>query len=348
MPTEGKLVMNSALPDDRPQDLKDKDYRSSELTASAVPTFTHSKIREITGATIYSQEYVGDCVPHGLATMLEYEGIISHEGISQLIAYRKRINYPSPGCIGVDMLDIIRAYQNPNKDYPTPPGFTEAQATAMRLITGTKFIKDFKYFQHLDSKGAQDFTLVPADVAEGKAVAIFIFATEAEWSKEYVEIIDPNLKIQDAYVRHCISIIPNGDFMEDGRRWLSVQDSAAFGGLHLRHIEYDSFFLKRTYFSVKAYPVDALPVPPNPQPSMNPTTPCQFNDKSDAVKNLQAFLVKEGKLEAQYVTSLYGPITAKAVEWWQLEHWEKFTGGVPTLLDNAGKFWGKESIAIVQ
>ncbi len=81
---------------------------------------------------------------------------------------------------------------------------------------------------------------------------------------------------------------------------------------------------------------------------MKPLVPCQLNDRGMAVQDLQVFLVAEGKLKAQYVTSLYGPLTAKAVEWWQLEHWEKFTGGVPTLLDNAGHYWGKESIAIIQ
>jgi len=38
-------------------------------------------------------------------------------------------------------------------------------------------------------------------------------------------------------------------------------------------------------------------------------------------------------------------LTAKAVLVYQLERWNKFTGGVRALLDLDGKYWGKESIA---
>lgn len=341
---EQKLVMNAALPDTRPQDAKDKDYRSTELPGAAmIETFKHPKTTAL-GATLFDQWYVGSCVPHGFYTMLEYEGIVPagfHQ--SQLRAYRKRINYPGAGSVGVDMLDKIRAGQS--NDYATPAGATEALATAMPLIAGTKQIKDFKYFQHLDSNGDQNFTLVPYDVAQGKAVAIFIFATEEEWSREYVDILTPALKRADAYVNHCVCIIPNGDFTdENGIARLAVHDSANFGGRHLRHISY-AFLLSRAYFSVKAYAVDALPPAPNPQPIMKPTTPCQFNDNSQYVRDLQGFLVGEKKLAPQYITGQYGPLTAKAVLWYQLENWQKFTGGVPTLLENNGHYWGKESIA---
>lgn len=335
--------MNAALPDTRSQTAKDKDYRSTEIAAGAVPTFQHTKLTAL-GATLFNQWYVGSCVPHGFWTMLEYEGIVP-KGFnqSQLRSYRKRINYPGAGSVGVDMLDKIRAGQS--NDFATPAGATEALATAMPLVVGTKQIKDFKYFQHLDSDGNQDFTLVPTDVASGKAVAIFIFASEAEWSREYVDILAPQLKREDAYVNHCVCIIPNGDFVdENGISRLSVHDSAGFGGIHLRHISY-AFLLRRAYFSVKAYAVDALPTPPNPEPVMKPTNPCQFNDKNQFVKDLQTFLVGEKKLDPQYVTGLYGAITAKAVMWYQLEKWWRFTGGVPVLLDNAGHYWGKESIA---
>lgn len=337
--------MNSALPDNRPQEAKDKDYRTTELVTAAVAAFYNAKPDKL-GAPLYDQWYVGSCVPHGFYTMLQYEGIAPiSTNPSQLRVYRKRANYPAAGSIGVDILDKIRAGQS--FDFMTPVGFTENQATAMPLIEGTKLIKEFKYFQHLDADGNQDFTLVAPDVAAGKAIAIFIYATEDEWSQEYVEIKDPTLTPSGAYVRHCICIMPKGDFTENGKQWLAVHDSANFGNRHLRYISHD-FLLKRAYFSVKAYAVDALPPAPNPQPVMNPVNPVRFNDKNDDVKALQTFLVKEGKLGGEYVTGLYGALTARAVLWWQLEHWQKYTGGVPQLLEYAGKFWGKESIAIIQ
>lgn len=341
-----EIIPSAALPDIRPQELKDKDYRSTELPVAAVATFQNPKITEITGAVVYDQWYVGSCVPHGEYTMLEYEKIVPSSGMSQLMAYRKRVNYPAAGSYGVDMLDKIRAGQSPQIDFPTPVGFREEQATAMPLVEGTELIKKFNYFQHLDSDGRQDFSLVAPDVASGKAVAFFFYATQEEWEKEYVEVITPDLSIGDAYVRHCACIIPKGDFTENDKQWFAVHDSAKFGGRHLRYMSLD-FFLKRAFFSVKAYEKGQVPPPPPTPPLGKPDKPCQLNQSGDAVKRLQKFLIDQGKLEPQYLTGFYGALTAKAVQWWQLEHWEKFTGGVPKLLEYAGKYWGKESIAII-
>lgn len=342
---EEKIVMNSALPDNRPEEKKIKDYSRREIVTAAIPTFTHSKITELT-ASVYNQWYVGSCVPHGFYTMLEYEGIVPKTGMSQLRLYRKRINYPQPGSVGVDILDNIRSGQSLQSEFPTPVGFTEAKAEAMAYIEGLKLIKDFNYFQHLDTNGKQDFTLIPSDIAAGKAVAIFIYATEEEWAQEYVKIKTPNLKLDQAEVRHCVCLIPLGDFKENNKRWLSVHDSAKFGNRHLRYIQ-DEFLLKRAYFSVVVFPKNT----PNPEPLpvfQKPLIACEQNQSGQAVRNLQTFLVTEKKLDAQYVTGFYGALTAKAVLWWQLEHWERFSGGVPQLLEYAGKYWGQQSINIIK
>ena len=349
MDTEQKIVSNAALVDDRPQSLKDKDYSTEELASAGAPAvpFQNPKPLKPT-ATEYDQWYVGSCVPHGFWTQLEYEGLLP-TGFkpSQLRSYRKRINYAGAGSIGTDMYDQIRGGQS--GDFPTPAGFTESQATAMPYIPGDKIIKDFKYFQYIDKKtGAWLRENVPADVAIGKAVAIFIYATEEEWSKEYVEIKTPNLKIENASVRHCICIVPKGDFTENGKRWLAVQDSAKFGGRGFRYIEYDNFFMQRSYFMAKVYATGDLPQP-EPVPVIGkPVDACEFGDKNDAVRALQKFLIDEGKLDAKYLTGYYGSLTAKAVLWWQLEHWEKFSVNVPQLLDWAGKYWGSQSIAIIK
>lgn len=343
-----QIISNAALPDERPAELRERDRSVLEVAAAmAVPTFQNPKPTKL-GATLFNQWYVGSCVPHGFYTMLEYEGIVpAGFNQSQLRAYRKRSNYPNPGSAGVDMLDKIRAGQS--NDFATPAGFTEAQASAMQLIAGAKVIKDFNYFQYLDSKGNLLLDFVPADVAAGKAVAIFIYATDAEWSREYVEIQNPNLSPADAYVRHCICIMPKGDFTENGKQYLAVHDSAQFGGRHLRYVPLD-FFLKRCYFAVKAYPKGELPDPaPAPTPIGKPTTPCELGDRGDHVRALQQFMADTNHLDQKNVTGYYGALTAKAVLWWQLENWDRFigVGGVPQLLAWSGKYWGKASIAII-
>lgn len=326
--------------DTRPQALKDKDYHADEIAgALAVTPFTHAKITALT-AHIFNQWYVSDCVPHGFFTTLEYEGILPATLASQLVTYRQRANYAEAGSIATDIWDKIRAGIKANAFCPTPDGFTEAQANAMEKVIGEKLPKDFNYF------AITDFKTIPNEVAAGKSVAIFIYATEDEWSQEYVEMKDPTLKIGDAaaYVRHCVSLPPEGDFTENGKQWLTVHDSAKFGNRNLRYISLD-FLLNRTFYAGKVYAAGTLPTPPAPTPS-SPTSACQYGDKSDAVRVLQTYLVSKEKLDAQYVTGFYGALTAKAVLWWQLEHWEKFSENIPVLLNLNGHFWGPESIAI--
>lgn len=324
--------------DTRPTKERDKDYKAEEvrLFAGAPVPYQHKRPKTV-GATQYGQEYTSSCVPHGFYTQLEYEKIVPLGGLSQLRAYRKRLNYPYPGSQAVDMYTQIKDGQSVNSDAPVTPMMGEAAANAMPRVVGVKLLKDFNYFEITNRPDAAQY------VAAGKAVAIFVFATEAEWSREYVKIIDPNLKIEDAYVRHCVCLIPEGDFTENGKKWLAVHDSSKFGGRYLRYIPAE-WLEKRTYYASYVLPKDAVVPTPVPPPTSDPRVPCYLNDKGQAVLNLQAFLVKRGYLESKYQTGLYGPLTAKAVLWYQLANWQKFTSTIPALLELRGEAWGPQSI----
>lgn len=336
------IFPSGALPDTRPAAEREKDYKAEEVASGvAVPIFQNPKPTALL-TTIFDQWYVGSCVPHGFYKQLEFEGIIAPpDTLSQLQVYRKRSNYPNPGSGAVDLYTQIKDGQDLNKNLPTQPGMTEAMATSLPRYTGYKLLSDFKYFEFTDRSA------VPQAVAGGKAVAIFIFATEEEWSQEYVTVKNPGLTASDAYVRHCVCIIPKGDFTENGTEWMAVHDSAKFGGRHLRYISRD-FFLKRCYYASQVFKDGSLPTPPLPPTNALPFTPCQQGNKTQAVKDLQAYLVKGGFLEAQYVTGNYGAITAKALLWFQLRHHEKFDVEIPQLLDWSGKYFGDRTIKVVK
>ncbi len=251
-----KIISNGALPDTRPDAEKAKDFNAADvMTAGAVPTFAHPKPL-VLGATVYSQEYTSSCVPHGFYTQLEYEHIVPASGMSQLRAYRKRINYPNPGSDAVDLYTKIKNGQSVNSDAPVVPNMNDAMANLMQIVLGESLIADFNYYSFTD------YALVPAAVASGKAVAIFIYATEDEWAQEYVTVKTPNLNIQTAYIRHCVCIMPNGDFTENGQQWLAVHDSAGFANRHLRYISYD-FLLKRAYYASQVFIKGTIPPPPS-------------------------------------------------------------------------------------
>lgn len=352
-----KIISNAALPDTRPQSEKEKNYNASEIAAAvAVTLFKNVKPTKVP-ATLYNQWYVGSCVLHGFYTQLELEGIVAPapNGMSQLRAYRKRSNYPNPGTAAADGYAAIKSGQAPNIDAPTTPGMTEAQATAMPYQLGVKMLKDFNYFEFAplafwnNGKTIENDLALTA-VATGKAVAMFLFATDDEWSQEYVTVKDPNLQLADAYVRHCICIIPKSDFTENGNEWIAVQDSAAFGGRHLRYIS-RNFFNKRAYYASEVFPKGEVPTPQPPAVIVKPLTPVKLGDRGTAVKELQAYLSDKGNLEPQYITGYYGALTAKAVLWYQLERWEQFpssVGEIPGLLELGGKYWGPASIGVAQ
>lgn len=316
-----------------------KDDELASATLTSVEPFKNKKITKL-GATEFNQWYTSSCVFHAFLTALEYEGIITKKELkSQLAAYRKRINFPNEGSIAYDAWDKIREGVISYDEAPTPEKMREAAANAMKLIKGDPVLKDrFNYFE------ITDYTKIAGYVAAGKAIPVFIFGTKDEWAQEYVDLKTPDLSITDAYVRHAVVEIPKGDFTEKNVKRLSTHDSASFGNRHLRHVSQE-FLVKRCYYAARIEKKEpTVPVEP-PVVDRLPDVPCELNDRGDAVLALQRFLYDQGKLKAEYITGFYGPLTAKAVLWYQLEKWEQFTSPIPELLDLKGENWGPQSIS---
>lgn len=337
------IFPNGALPDTRPASSREKDYDAKEVAGVHHTTpFRHKKITKLT-ATVYSQEFTSSCVPHAFYTQLEYEKLVkpAPKGMSQLLTYRKRANFPNPGTAAVDAYERIREGQSIHSAAPVKKSHRESEANLLPYLKGDLLISDFEYFT------INNYTTVPGEVSEGKAVTIFIYATEAEWSQEYVKIKTPNLSINNAYVRHAVCLVPQGDFKEGITEWLTVHDSAHFGGRHLRYVDMD-FFLKRCYFAAKVYGKNNKPTPEPPVTHL-PTEPCEFKDEGRNVLNLQGYLIHKGLLESQYQTGYYGNLTAKALLEWQLLNYKQFNYVRPVreILSMDGKFFGPQSINVV-
>lgn len=336
-------MMNGALEDTRPQKERDKDYDDKELaSAPGVVPFKHKKINRLL-KSVYSQEYTSSCVPHAFLTQLEYEGIVlpKPDGLSQLLTYRKRQNYPHPGSNAVDIYERIKEGQTKNVMAPVRPKHTEKDANGLPYLKGEQLIPSFLYFT------ITDYKKIPGYVSSGKAITIFIYASEEEWRKEYVTI-DGAVNFHTAPVRHAVCLVPDGDFQENGHNWLTVHDSAGFGGRHLRYIRED-FLMGRCYYASKVYKGTALPTP-EPPVMVLPTEPCEFKQSSKAVQNLQAYLIKHNYLEPIYQTGYFGNLTAKALLEWQLVNANKFNYVRPVreLLSLEGKYFGKMSIEVIK
>jgi len=337
-----KIISNSALPDTRPDSEKVKDYSTSEILTSGkeVVPFENKQIKKLALEEI-NQWYAGSCVPHAFLIQLEYENI-SPKNISRLRNYRKRSNFPQPGSIGINTYDNIR--KGLSNDFPTPARFTEEDATNMPYVLGEPMLlRDFNYYLYINSRTHSiEPEIIPIDIAKGKAVTIFIYATNDEWSREFVENTDTSVTLNNAYIRHAVCLVPKGDFTKNGKRWLAVHDSANFGGRFLRYISYE-FLVDRVYFGAKVHAKDEVLVEPVEVVSDKAYLYCEFGNKGDSVLKLQTMLSNAGKLEKKFITGFYGALTAKAVLWWQLENWNLFTSSIPALLEMKGHFWGSQS-----
>ena len=344
MSNDELIPLDSALFDTRSPKEQKKDYLIDELAGvpNLVP-FRHKKLSTLS-ATVYSQEFTSSCVPHAILTQLEYEKVMKPKphGYSQLMLYRKRINYSGPGSIVADIYKGLLDGAMPHSSSPVKTGHTEKEANQLPFLIGEPLNKTFTYYR------INDYNKVPDEVSHGKAVVLLIYATKNEWRKEYVTPTDSIPNPWAAEVRHAVCLVPDGDFKENGIEWLTVHDSAKFGGRHLRYISKD-FLLKRSFYASIVYRDDKLPAPEPPVTNL-PTEPCRIGDRGRAVKNLQGYLIQQGYLASIYQTGYFGNLTAKALLEWQLKYNQHFNylNPVRDLMALKGHYFGEQSIELVK
>lgn len=337
------------LEDTRSDSAKQKDYlREEVILAGSARPWTNKKVTRLT-VKEKNQFGTSSCVAHAILTQLEYENLLTTDP-SDLALYRKRANYSGEGSNGEDILNKARHGLSTYKDIPTPNNATEAYANALPLVLGSTLLnKPFKYYQYDASyrPDASRASRIIADVARGKAVVVFYYSTNAEARREYMEPTDTKVTLQNASVRHAVTLIPKGDFTENGKHWASMQDSAKFGNRAIHYVS-EEFLEERVYWAAIVTLDEEAPAP-TPQPAL-PNVICEFGERSQAVHNLQGWLIQEGYLAPQYQTGLYGRITSDAVLWAQLERFEHFKkrgASIPQLLEWKGHWWGRGSIEAI-
>ena len=331
---------NGVSEDKRPEDLKAKDWDSREI---AMGSSTGSKITELT-VKYYDQMQSSACTVHSFLSMLEYNKVLKVD-VSRFPLYRKRIGFPFEGSNIFDILLKTNAKLNSilggltlYEDINHPRKITEKWANSLDLVQG----KDLVDFEYYSVKNLLDLERI---VNSGIAVSFGIYGSISEWRKEYVTIEG----VQNpwaAQVRHQITMIPKGAFIENGVLWFSVIDSSKFGNRNIRYVSIPFIISRPINVPVFAIPKDA-PTPPTPPVNTLPLVAVKLNDRGVDVGILQAFLAEQGFLDKKYVTSFYGNLTAKAVLWFQLFNHKDFEDDIPTLLSLKGEYWGRQSIKAV-
>jgi len=299
---------------------KAKDFLHSERSfagASAEDCFGNKKITKVDHENQY---YTSSCVAHGSTGALEEEIKMDNGGeairLSKSLVYRLRSNYPNPGMWHQEAFEILRKTGSCLfGSLPTP--------TTEEKINET-VIKDAHIKEASLHKGKLYWTIDNstidkiADIAQkGHRVSIVIYASQEDWAKSYPTTYD-SVTYNEAPVRHDVCVLPKSGFTENGVKYVSIVDSAGFGGIFLRHLSQD-FVGKRVVSAIYWDTVDLVAgygVKPQFIFSKNLSQSMKIFD----VLMLQKCLYYEGLLPEDCLTGYFGPYTTYAVKSFQLKY----------------------------
>lgn len=338
-----KASSTGVIADTRPSDKKEKDYIHEERTVpEALNAFGNTQITE--SPYFYeNQNRTSSCVAHGVGLALAIErkaDLGTYTRISQIFAYRQRSNYPDAGSWPQDLFETYRVKGAPlYTTLPTP--YSEIEANNLVLtpqeFTEAQIFKGLTYFTVKDNYN--DIQVLGEIAAHGHGVPILIYSTQDEWGRDYPEIQNPKLLLNSfTEIRHCVCILPNSGFMKDGKRYVTIQDSAWFGGKKLRHLSED-WVRARVYGAGYWDKVTSLSTGPKPLYYFTQTLKAGMSGSE--VKTMQQLLVSEGLLPADCTTGYFGGRTLAAVKAFQDKYKDQIL--VPVGLSVPSGIWGQMS-----
>jgi hypothetical protein len=330
--------------DNRKQSLKDKDYSLDELDFGSQDYLTKKEADKAKGKlTNRDQKNTSQCLCFSTCTVLENtEG----EVLSPVYLYTQRANKPQEGCMYWNIGDIVvNQGVAPEKDLITPA--KEAEANAVKITPELKKVAEpFRQKAYL-IKNNPTIDKIKDIVNSGDALVGSIFATSKEWSQEYPEVIDKDLIVDNAPIRHAIAILPNSAFIYKKKKYIIIQDSAKFGKITFRYLSED--FIKARLRVIQDYidldyvePIKWI-TPPNLK-GYKFTRDLTIGDRGDDVYALQVLLQENGLFPAnQEPTGAFYGITRQAVKDFQ----EKFKTDILIAigLKSGTGFFGKSSRA---
>ena len=256
-----------------------------------------------------------------------------------MFPYRLRSNYPQEGSILQNIFEIYRKEGAPLfTTLPTP--MTEAQADAIQItsaqVNEAAIFKGFSYYTL--TKNWNDIATLGGIAALGHGVPILIYANDDEWGLDFPVIKYPNLTAGIAEIDHCVCILPNSGFTLNGKQYLTIQDSAWFGGKQLRHLDAD--FLKARCFAA-GYWDKVITLGSGPHPKYQFTKDLHYGDTGADVKAMQQLFIAEGLLANNNATGAFYGLTLAALHAFQNKYASQIL--MPNNLDKPTDTFGPSS-----
>lgn len=289
-----------------------------------------------------NQGSTSECVPHGVA--LAYAIEREKDGgefvrVSQTFVYRHRANYPGEGAWMPDIFNIIRKYGAPLfSTLPTPS--SEALANAV-VITAQMYreAEIFRGDEFYTLENPKDFEEIARIAQLGHGVPIIIYARWVEWAI-LVPFVQSLLERFGAPINHCVCVLPQSGHWFEGKRYVTIQDSAWFGGYKLRHLSED--FIKARCYAA-AYWDTVKFIGSGERPNVVFTKVLKLGSEGDEVKKMQTLLIAEGFLPTDCASGYFGGRTLAGVRVFQNRYAADIL--VPLGLDAPTDMWGSACIA---
>jgi len=313
---------HQVLIDNRPLEAKQKDFDSREIVASSTGVKYLTKAKAVKTIGLYperDQKSESSCAANAGAECLGHHEVVEgreFKRLSSSFLYRLRSNFDKEGMY-VYNLGALGSEVGTCLDSTLPIQGTEALVNKVVITEAMK--KEAKQF-----RGGAHFGITTLNIDDYVAVCnglglpatLFVWGSSEEWSKEIPEVLDENLTLEKAYVRHLVTILPNSGYIYKKKKYFIIKDSAHFGGKVYRHISEDW---------VKRRVVMGLYWLTLPNPSVDQTSPkisfkysftrnLTVGDTGVDVVNLQDALRELGYFTYPESTGYFGGYTRSAVK----------------------------------
>lgn len=309
------------LPDTRSQEDKDKDYTSAErLTAGVPDPFGNEQIIE-SPYPYENQNRTFSCVAHSAGLALAIERKMdqgTYTRIAPIFDYKFRTNFPAEGSYPQNIFDIYRLKGSPlYTSMPTPYSEVEANSVVItgQLLNEAAIFKGLNYFTVNNYSNINTLATI---AMQGHAISILVYGMQDEWGLEYPTIEVPNLQLTTTTeIRHCVTVLPYSGFTLNGKKYITIQDSAWFGGKKIRHLSED-WVSKRvygaTYWDTVAIEGGGT------KPLYTFARTLSVGSTGADVKALQQLLVYEQMLPSDATTGYFGGLTMAGVKAFQTKY----------------------------
>lgn len=328
--------------DPRTAEAKEQDYLHEERIPAPIPDpFSNPRMTE-SPYPYENQNRTSECVPHAWTLALAIERVKDggeYARLSQTFVYRHRANYPTEGSWPQDIANILRKYGAPlYSTLPTPKTEAEANNVVLtaQMYTEAEIYRGDEYYILEEPR---DFDEIARIAQQGHAVPILIYARWAEWAVT-VPFVESFLASIGAPIRHCVCVLPKSGHWYNNERYVTVQDSAWFGGFKLRHVS-ERFTRTRAYGA--GYWDTVKFIGSGDRPEYVFTNTLRHGTQSEEVRQMQKLLIAEGLLPVDCATGYFGGRTLAGVRAFQNKYAEDIL--IPIGLNEPTNTWGSACIA---